>query len=336
MNNTIVHNSKLIVMLRHLIFFLLLCLHGLARGQTSDMTGFYWFDNHQGKPIVLPRVQGSFDIDASSLSDGVHSFHYAVIMEDGGMSSPYTGYFLKITSEDVSVKGFYKFDNESMVYEAPNLKGSFDVDVSSLSDGFHKFSFFAIQSDGGQSNPQTCYFLKIAQVLEDDSLTCLCSVDRQLKHVEKLSQQGGVIHWDLDMQDLTDGVHHIELQAMTKSGALSKSYSTYFMRVTSTEELSEMRCIYSIDNDSFDAKSEIVGHDGNFHFDLDLSELDEGLHYITFLLNNDRGTSTTAQTCFFVKVPIGGNGINRYQYWLNNDDINQSTIVTLPEKVNPL
>ena len=42
------------------------------------------------------------------------------------------------------------------------------------------------------------------------------------------------------------------------------------------------------------------------------------------------------QTRFFLKVPLGGNGINQYQYWLNEDDVEQARTITLPEKVNPL
>lgn len=385
-----------------MLLFIALCLHGLARGQTSDYTSFYWFDNQQGKPTVLPTVDGTFDIDASALSDGLHAFHYIVAMkegglsapftsyflkasqdeepikgfywfdsqqgkptvlptvqglfdldvsslseglhsfhyaamkEDGGISTPYTGYFLKTPFGDATIKGLYWFDNEPTAYEAPNLNGLFNVDVSSLSDGFHQFSFIASQSGSGLANPSTCYFLKIAQVAENDSLTCLCSVDRQLRHIEKLPQQGGVIHWDLDMQDISDGIHHIQLQAVTKSGALSNSYSTYFMRLTSMEELSEMRCVYAIDGSSMNSNSNVVGHDGCYHFDLDLSDLEEGLHYISFLLHNERGTSTKVQTRFFLKTPLGGNGITQYQYWLNDESIEQAKTVTLPEKVNPL
>ena len=239
------------------MFLLLVCIHGLARGQTAEYTGFYWFDDEQGMPIVSPTVQGSFDVDASSLADGLHAFHYVVAKKDGGISQPSTNYFVKMSSTSTSLKGFYWFDNEPTAYEATTLNGMFEVDASTLSDGFHQFSYIATQDNGGLAKPASCYFLKTAQVSEEDSLTCICSVDGQLRHIEKLSQQGGIIHWSLDMLDLADGIHQIQLQAVTKSGALSSSYSSYFMRVTSNEELNEMRCIYAIDNESFHANSNI-------------------------------------------------------------------------------
>ncbi len=323
-------------MRKYILILFLLCLHGLARGQTSDYIGFYWFDNQQGTPTILPMVEGRFDIDASSLADGLHAFHYVVAKKDGGISQPSTSFFVKMPTSNTTVKGYYWFDNEAAAHEATTLNGMFEVDASMLSDGFHQFSYIATQYNGGLAKPASCYFLKIAQVAENDSLTCICSVDGQLRHIEKLSQQGGVIHWNLDMQDLANGIHQIQLQAVTKSGALSSSFSSYFMRVTSQEDLNEMRCVYAIDNDSFHSNSNVVSSNGSYHYDLDLSGLDDGLHYITFLLHNDRGTSTKVQTRFFVKVPLGGNGITQYQYWLNDDDINDSKTVALQQKVSPL
>lgn len=393
-------------MRRHIFLLILLCLHGLARGQTGAYSGYYWFDNQQGKAQTSPLVQGSFDVDASALADGIHSFHYMVIESDTAVSSPvfryflkstgaassgqvtclcmvdgnlvyneilpatggaihwdldvnsineglhtlqiqalmgngalsgsYSNYFVKTSNADTAIKGFYWFDDETFIREAPVTNGTFEVDASALSDGFHKFHYQASQGSGVTSLPTSNYFLKTAQVNSDDVLNCICTVDGQLRHIEKLSQQGGVIHWDLDMQDLADGMHQIQLQAVTLSGALSSTYTSYFMRIVSYEDLSQMYCVYAIDGNSLNSRSNVVSQHGSFHFDLDLSELEEGLHYISFMLHNDRGSSTKAQTRFFVKTPLGGNGIMQYQYWLNEDSLEQAKTVTLPEKVNPL
>lgn len=458
-------------MQRYLLLLLLLCLHGLARGQTEGYSSYYWFDFQQGKPQTSPVVQGSFDVDATALAEGLHAFHYVVTMQDGGISSPITSYFIKTGPDDATIKGYYWFDDEAEVREVMITSGTFEVDASSLSDGFHRFYYQALQANGVTSMPSICYFLKTAQINSDDALTCICTVDNQLyytekvspqggvihwnldmqdlteglhqlqidalktdgamsdsqhsffvkvpesdttikgyywfdeetdaresmvtngtfevdasslsdgfhrfhyyalqangvtsmpltnyflktaqvnpddeltcictvdeklRHIERLSQEGGVIHWNLDMQDLSDGVHSIQLQAVTPSGALSSSYTSYFMRVTSYEDLNEMYCIYAIDGNSLNSKSQVMSHNGSFHFDLDLSDLEEGLHYISFMLHSDRGASTNAQTQFFVKTPLGGNGITQYQYWLNDDEIKEAVTVTLPEKLNPL
>ena len=244
----------------------LLCLYGLARGQTNDLTVFYWFNNQQNAPTAIPEGQSSFDIDVSSLSDGLHSFHCLAVQKDGGVSLPSTRYFLKVPSDEMSLKGYYWFDDEKAIHEVEVANGVFEVDCTSLSDGLHR----------------------------------------------------------------------IQLQMVMMTGAISKIYTSYFMRVTTSEEMGEMHCLYSIDDNAFVTDANVLGNNGNYHFDLDLSELSDGLHHISYMLYNDRGTSTKIQTRFFLKVPLGGNAIGHYQYWLNNDGISEAKTVTLPQNVNPL
>ncbi|MBR4897374.1 MAG: hypothetical protein IKZ48_01110 [Prevotella sp.] len=303
---------------------------------SEQSTAYYWFDNQTGKPQTSPMLQGSFDVDASTLTDGFHSFHYVVALDEGGISLPTVTYFVKVPMVDDRMKGFYWFDEETYIHEAPAAYGTFEVDATSLSDGFHRFHYQAVNNNGTASASTTSFFLKTAQVSEGDMLNCICSVDGQLRHIEKLPIQGGIIHWDLDMKDLTDGLHRIQLQAVTPSGAMCSSYTSYFMRVTTTEELGDMRCVYAIDDDAFNTDATVMGSNGKYHFDLDMSELSDGLHHISYMLYNDRGTNTKIQTRFFIKMPLGGNAIGQYQYWLNDDDINEAKTVTLPQKVNPL
>lgn len=307
---------------------------------TSELTeqslAYYWFDCQDGKPMTSPMLQGSFNIDASDLADGLHTFHYMVAKNNGSISLPTVTYFVKMPKGDATMKGYYWFDEDTDIHEVAVTNGTFEVDASHLSDGFHRFHYQVLHSNGTTSMPTANFFLKTAQVSNGDMLNCICSVDGQLHHIEKLSLQGGIIHWDLDMHDLTDGFHRIQLQAVTPSGAMCSSYTSYFMRVTTAEELGDMHCVYAIDNDIFNTNASIEGNDGNYHFDLDLSELSDGLHHISYMLYNDRGTSTKIQTRFFLKVPLGGNAIGQYQYWLNDDDINEAKTVTLPQKVNPL
>ena len=259
-------------MRKYILTLFLLCLHGLARGQTEGYSSYYWFDSQDGKPMTSPMLQGRFDVDASALADGLHFFHYLVAKNDGSISSPTISYFVKMPKTDGTMKGYYWFDTEADVHEVAVTNGTFEVDASRLSDGFHRFHYQALHSNGTTSMPSASFFLKTAQVNVGDELNCICTVDGQLRHIEKISNQGGIIHWDLDMHDLTDSLHRIQLQTVTMSGAMSGSYTSYFMRVTTPEELGDMRCLYAIGNDAFNTDASIVGNNGNYHFDLDLEQ----------------------------------------------------------------
>ena len=70
--------------MRKLLFTLLLvCLFGMARGQT---TALYWFDNQLEAANNVIVTGGSFEADATALSDGLHALHVQCVLSDGTSS----------------------------------------------------------------------------------------------------------------------------------------------------------------------------------------------------------------------------------------------------------
>ena len=68
---------------------------------------------------------------------------------------------------------------------------------------------------------------------------------------------------------------------------------------------------------------------GTFHFDLDVADLSDGLHRLSYMLSNGKGVTTKVQTQFFTKIPLGGYGTVEYWYWLNDregDDIHKTKV----------
>ena len=74
-------------------------------------------------------------------------------------------------------------------------------------------------------------------------------------------------------------------------------------------------------------------NDGLYHFDVDVEQLEPGLHRLTCFLTDDNGLVSTVQR-YFVKIPQDGYGVSHYEYWLN-DSINQSVNVDLPSLADP-
>lgn len=52
------------------------------------------------------------------------------------------------------------------------------------------------------------------------------------------------------------------------------------------------------------------------------------------MLSNGKGVETKIQTQFFVKTPVGGNGVVEYRYWLN-DSTSQAQAIKLDKRTNP-
>lgn len=304
--------------------------------KTADRTaaqGRYWFDDDVEHTYVSAQIDGTFDLDVSALSEGFHTLHYQEIGAQGSVSATASRPFYKVYMPAMSSWRCW-FDNDySTLQSGNNLTETILLDVSQLLDGYH---VAYIQVDGGAdaaSTPITRPFLKVPQVIGVDYLTCLFIVDDQLYKQERVSASGGVVAWNLDVSELSQGLHRAYIEVVTPSGAATTAYNTYFIRSATNAELGQMQCVYNIDGGEFQTTAgSISGQD--YHFDLDVSALEDGIHRLTYMLNDGNGVSTKVQTQFFTKIPLGGNGITQYEYWLNQNFETRHQ-VKLPERVDP-
>ena len=311
------------------------CLHIAARGQTG-YTYDYWFDNDRSTVQTGSSSTGvwQMEADVSGLSEALHSIHIQVTDEEGVASSPITRYFVK-TLVPATAEGRYWFDDDSEnISTATGISSIMDVDVSRLSDGFHILHLMVDGGAGAVSQPVAQPFVKVPQTEGVDHLTCLCMIDDQIYKQEDVPAQGGVVSWQFDVSSLPQGFHRMFVQVVTPSGAATNTYQSFFMRETTREEFAQMKCVYAIDGAEFYSEAGTLNN-GTFHFDLDVSSLSDGLHRITYMLNNGQGVTTKTQTQFFMKIPLGGNGITEYWYWLNEQGDEQAHKVTLQERQDP-
>ncbi len=311
----------------------LLCIGTIARGQTS-YEYVYWLDNDMASGRMSATSGNSWqtDVDVAYLSDGLHSLHIQVRNTDtvDVWSAPVTRYFIKQTSRSEEMTYRYWFDNDNATMVVSNEELAW-LDVSTLDDGLHMLH---VMAEGTMATQTLSYqFLKIPQTDGVDYLHCLCYLDGKLYHQERVASSGGIVHWEFDVSELAQGIHNIQVQTVTPSGAATGLYESMFLRTTTDTELASLKCIYTIDG----AESYIEAGtyaDRAFHFDLDVSTLDDGLHQLAYMLVGDNGVSTKVSSAFFMKTPLGGNGITQYWYWLNDDDANK-TVVKLDERTNP-
>ena len=305
-------------MRKYILFVLFLCMHYIARGQT-DYTYSYWFDNDYTTCQSASTAEAIWhlDIDISTLKGGLHTLHLQVTDNEGKASAPQTHYFVSIPTEHAMTARLW-FDNDYSTMKMVAIDGNLIwLDAMELMDGIHKLH---VQADGTASTtPKTSMFVKVPQTIGFDKMTCLLSVDGELFKKEEVSSSGGILSWELDASGLSQGIHRAQVQVVTPTGAATSVYDAFFLRTTLPEEFTSVKCVYCIDGNESYSEAGMVSN-GLYHFDLDFSSLDDGLHRITYTLNNGNGLTTNAQTRFFVKIPSEGTGIARYKYWLNDQE----------------
>lgn len=303
--------------------------------KTRDISvkqGYYWFDGDRSAQQLSGQVQGVFTIDVAKLTEGFHTFYYQVVGKDGSLSAIVSRSFYKVVVPEAARYRCWVDDDPTTMTTGKYTGAPVLVDISQISEGYHimRVQIEDVTPSAVVSRP----FVKIPQTEGVEYLKCLCVVDDKLYKEENVSSAGGVINWNFDVSSLPQGFHRMQIQVITPSGAATSTYDAYFLRTTTDEEMADMKCVYAIDGSEFYTEAGTLGN-GTYHFDLDVSALDDGLHRISYMLSNGLGVSTKAQVQFFMKTPLGGNGITEYWYWLNDQADTNAKKVTLPERKDP-
>ena len=290
----------------------------------------YWFDNDTDHISTIGYGGGNVLIDVSKLEPGLHNVYLQIEDAAGNLSEIVYRTFYRMMRRDVLTWTYWFDGDEHNMTTLPYPGEGVMIDITDLSEGFHLMH--NVVNDISQSAVETRMFVKVPQTEGVGYMTCICSMDGHLVGKEKLPANGGMIEWKMDVDSLDIGVHKAMFQAITPSGAASSIAERYFVREVTNRELGTMKCLYSIDNFKTAYQAGTMSN-GLFHFDLDVSELEDGLHRLAYMLVSDNGITTPQKSAFFWKTPVGGVGITQYEYWLNNSKNVHRT--KLDKRTNP-
>ncbi len=311
------YHQNIPLMYRELLWGLLLCLATMARAQ-AGYEYRYWFDNADGQACTGQSAGPAWqmDVPTDGLCLGMHILHVQVKDTAQAWSAPVTRTFLK-ASGAAGLACRYWFDEDKGAHlTAPAWEqDAFLIDVAHLDDGIHSVHF---QMEGKEtpSSLITNVFLKIPPTEGVDYMLCVADIDEKPFRQERVPSAGGVVNWSLDATSLEPGLHRMQIRVVTPTGAASSVSDHFFFRTITSDEMAGMKCYYSIDGETVLSQAGTYGK-GLFHFDVDVAALEDGLHRITYFLASETGGSTRLNAAWFVKTPLGGNGITCYDYWLN-------------------
>jgi hypothetical protein len=102
------------------------------------------------------------------------------------------------------------------------------------------------------------------------------------------------------------------------------------MKMPVEDPTTELQYICWFDQDYSNVQTSLVG---SGLVELDVADLPNGIHTVNVQLDN--GTRTAPQTYLFYKQPLGGYGIARWEYWINDNWDDRSTTI-FPASVDTL
>jgi PKD repeat protein len=309
----------------------------------------YWFDNDFANKVtttVTPtsQLQLSNSISTTMLSDGIHTFNFRALDNDGLVSSVLSEYFYRVpaqlTSANKEITAYeYWFDNDFSGAVTVPIISQQQVNVSELlastglNNGVHTFNIRFKDNSGMWSSVLSEYFYKVPATITTgikEIIEVEYWFDNDFQNAQTIATvaQPQILLNDLiSTANLNTGVHTFNIRFKDNAGMWSSVLSEYFYKVpasltTGNKEIIDVE--YWFDNDfqnvqniSVSAQQQIILNDL-----LPTSAINNGIHTFNIRFKDNSNLWSSVLSHYFYKVPqqqIIDNYIVGYRYWLDED-----------------
>lgn len=218
----------------------------------------------------------------------------------------------------------YWFDNdisnkkyESVADSSANIK----IGIANLGEGIHSFHLRGINASGTPGILSSeILFIPPSHKSNVPSLAEIWIDSKKSKTIPISSDKTG--QFELDIADLENGLHFLTILPITKDGESGHTYRHIFYKNNIAEtERKQTGYITWFDNDCQSMQHHSLT-DGEEKLNLDISELNSGLHTFSILpLCDDNNPGQLYTTLFYIpkiEYPV----IEAYRYWFDDDEEN--------------
>ena len=234
---------------KHLFLTILFCCLTLgARGQTGladifDLSGLpqqteaksvrYWFDNDNNSVKTTTDLTGPYNMEVSSLAEGIHIMHFQIIDNLEIASIPASMLFLKPCKQLTTKKVRYWFDDDNNMTTTEDLTGIYKLDVTDLAEGIHVVHYQTLDNQGAVGITVSNMFMKLSAMTAPKVTAIRYWFDEKdaLVKEENVSNMSTSI----DASALALGEHILHYQLKLSDGTLSPAASTKFTTTQSLE-----------------------------------------------------------------------------------------------------
>lgn len=214
----------------------------------------------------------------------------------------------------------YWFDGDSgNTVPVSNGESSIEVDASSLKAGVHTL-FAMVNGENGLSSARSALFVKVANPVTFPT-KAFVSINGEESSTVQVTPTAGGAGFTIDVSKLPLGIHSLTTALVSEKEEISEFKNGLFLRVPTTAEINSMKAFYSIDGGE-SRQIPLAGNLPLYNLNIDASDLTSGIHSVSLFLASPLGMATTPIKSYFVKIPMGGEGIKEIRYWIDDDEAN--------------
>ena len=270
----------------------------------------YWIDSGEKIESAFSENDITLAVDASSLTEGLHTFYYRV-KDSEGMYSPLKSWIILrkgpdpiITEKNISLCQYWIDSGEKIESAFSENDITLAVDASSLTEGLHTFYYRVKDSEGMYSPLKSWIILRKGPdpiITEKNISLCQYWVDGGGKKESAFS--GNDITLVVDASSLIEGLHTFYYRVKDSEGMYSPLRSWIFLRKGQEPVPTENRVSYVeywLDND-IEHKTTLPMGNETFLFTVDASSLSSGLHKLIYCVRDELGFYCAPKMWLFYK-----------------------------------
>ena len=284
-----------------------------------------WFDQDRNGTLQQGTIgNGTLLIDVATIDNGLHTFNLQ--LGEGLAARLHSFLFYKVPVADSSgLNMTYScwFDQDTSTMQSDSVaSGHLLIDAASISIGFHTLN---LQLNAGSLTQLQSYMFYRMPIQDTGTAQMVyrCWFDQDYTSLQQGNIAGG--HLLIETASLSDGLHTLNIEL--GSGSMARLSSHLFMKMASIGIVTDTTPLlwhYSIDGRDYPPIS-ISRISDLIHLDVDVSTIPDGLHTLRHFMTTQQGTTCGVNSSLFYKIPVGGNGVKRYEYWFNDDYANRVT-----------
>ena len=309
----------------------------LQDGEVANATYKCWVDRDSTDFVSGSLSNGTILLDFADLETGLHRLN--VLVEQAGSPSYVNCFsFLKI-NDTLSSSGAgeltYKcwFDNNFDSLQSGSVgNGVVLLETSWLETGIHTVNVI-VERGGIASYINSYSFLKLDELFSQDDITSATYkywFDGDIASAQSGNVADGAVL--LETAGLESGLHTIDVIVEVNGiHSFVSSYMFYKLDDVLSEGASGEALSYSYWFDE-DFSQRRTGSLSNGNLMLETDSLPAGIHYLNIQVNNSKPSALSRH--LFYKEPIGGLGVCKYEYWLNEDFSSRTAVEVNPQSAD--
>ncbi|MBO4850459.1 MAG: dockerin type I repeat-containing protein [Prevotella sp.] len=184
---------------------------------------------------TMNNGQLSWEMDVTSLQPGLHTCHVQGVSPQGVPMESAEAHFVRTVtnSEEGTMACNYSIDNAEVAVQEGTFSGGkhhFDIDVSALADGIHELNYWLVADNGTSTTRGNAFFIKTTHI-DPAAVRCYYTLDNVTTTPQEGTISDGVLHFNLDVTGLSDGLHEVSYWVVADNGSVSTPESAYFIKV---------------------------------------------------------------------------------------------------------